>query len=90
MERVRGLRVLGHQIDRTPIVNASNSGYDSIATSIVASIVALEGDCLVAHASSLREVYRLSDEAGVKVPFIAYIEPADALLSRYLTNGGTI
>lgn len=35
--------------------------------------VALDGDQLIAHADSLREVYRLAREAGVKAPFTTRI-----------------
>jgi predicted DNA-binding antitoxin AbrB/MazE fold protein len=41
--------------------------------------VALDGDRLVSHGADGREVYRQARAAGVKVPFMAYIEPADAL-----------
>ncbi len=41
--------------------------------------VALDGDRLVSHGTDGREVYRQARAAGVKVPFIAHIEPADAL-----------
>lgn len=41
--------------------------------------VALDGDRLVSHGTDGREVYRQARAAGVKVPFMAYIEPADAL-----------
>ena len=41
--------------------------------------VALDGDRLVSHGTDGREVYRQARAAGVKVPFMAHIEPADAL-----------
>ena len=41
--------------------------------------VALDGDRLVSHGADGREVYRQARAAGVKVPFMAHIEPADAL-----------
>ncbi len=41
--------------------------------------VALDGDSLVSHGADGREVYRQARAAGVKVPFMAHIEPADAL-----------
>jgi predicted DNA-binding antitoxin AbrB/MazE fold protein len=40
--------------------------------------VALDGDRLVSHGKDGREVYRQARAAGVKVPFMAHIEPADA------------
>ncbi len=41
--------------------------------------VALDGDRLVSHGTDGREVYRQAQAAGVKHPFMAHIEPADAL-----------
>ena len=41
--------------------------------------VALDGDRLVSHGPDGREVYWEARAAGVKVPFMAHIEPADAL-----------
>lgn len=41
--------------------------------------VALDGDRLIAHADSLREVYRLAREAGVKSPFTTRIASPDDL-----------
>ncbi|HZF39640.1 MAG TPA: antitoxin AF2212-like protein [Blastocatellia bacterium] len=41
--------------------------------------VALDGDRLVSHGADGREIYRQARAAGVKVPFMAHIEPADAL-----------
>ena len=41
--------------------------------------VALDGDRLIAHADSLREVYRLAREAGVKSPFTTRIAAPDDL-----------
>ena len=41
--------------------------------------VALDGDRLVAHAESLREVYRLARAAGIKSPFTTRIEAPDDL-----------
>lgn len=41
--------------------------------------VALEGDRLIAHAESLREVYRLAREAGVKSPFTTRIASPEDL-----------
>ena len=36
--------------------------------------VCLEGDRLIAHGADGREVYRTAREAGIKAPFIHYIE----------------
>jgi len=41
--------------------------------------VALDEDRLVSHGTDGREVYRQAQAVGVKHPFIAHIEPADAL-----------
>jgi len=41
--------------------------------------VALDGDYLVSHGTDGRDVYRRAQAAGVKHPFMAHIEPADAL-----------
>src|SRR5574341_106056 len=41
--------------------------------------VALDEDRLVGHGTDGREVYRRAQAAGVKHPFMAHIEPADAL-----------
>jgi hypothetical protein len=41
--------------------------------------VALDEDRLVSHGVDGREVYRRAQAAGVKHPFMAHIEPADAL-----------
>jgi len=41
--------------------------------------VALDEDRLVSHGFDGREVYRQAQDAGVKHPFMAHIEPADAL-----------
>jgi predicted DNA-binding antitoxin AbrB/MazE fold protein len=41
--------------------------------------VALDEDRLISHGLDGREVYRQAQAAGVKHPFMAHIEPADAL-----------
>jgi predicted DNA-binding antitoxin AbrB/MazE fold protein len=41
--------------------------------------VALDEDRLVSHGTDGREVYRQAQAVEVKHPFIAHIEPADAL-----------
>lgn len=41
--------------------------------------VALDENRLVSHGTDGREVYRQAQAAGVTHPFIAHIEPADAL-----------
>jgi predicted DNA-binding antitoxin AbrB/MazE fold protein len=41
--------------------------------------VALDGDRLVSHGVDGRAVYRQAQAAGVAHPFMAHIEPADAL-----------
>jgi len=41
--------------------------------------VALEGDHLISHGSNSREVIKAARKQGIKVPFIAYLEPCDAL-----------
>lgn len=42
--------------------------------------VALDGDHLIAHAATAAEVYAAAAEAGVSLPFVTYLEQADALL----------
>ncbi len=41
--------------------------------------VALDGDRLISHGTNAREVYETAREAGVKVPFVAHIDPPDQL-----------
>lgn len=41
--------------------------------------VALAGDKLLSHGDNAREVYREARESGVKLPFVAYVEPIDIL-----------
>lgn len=41
--------------------------------------VALDEDRLVSHGTDGREVYRRAQAVGVKHPFMAHLEPADAL-----------
>lgn len=43
--------------------------------------VALDGDRLIAHSKVAADVYAAAAEAGVPIPFVTFIEPADALPS---------
>jgi hypothetical protein len=40
--------------------------------------VALDGDRLVSHGEDGRKVYAEAREAGVEIPYLVHIEPADA------------
>jgi hypothetical protein len=41
--------------------------------------VALDGDRLVSHGEDGRKVYAEAQAAGVEMPYLVHIEPADAL-----------
>jgi len=41
--------------------------------------IALDGARLISHGTNAREVYEAAREAGVKVPFVAHIDPPDPL-----------
>jgi hypothetical protein len=41
--------------------------------------VALDGDQLICHGTNNREVLAQVRKLGVKIPFVAYLEPLDAL-----------
>ncbi|MGH9841919.1 MAG: DUF5678 domain-containing protein [Blastocatellia bacterium] len=41
--------------------------------------IALDADRLIAHSEVAADVYAAAAEAGVSIPFVTFIEPADAL-----------
>ncbi|MBA3441467.1 MAG: hypothetical protein H0T92_16535 [Pyrinomonadaceae bacterium] len=41
--------------------------------------VAVEGENLIAHGTNARAVYRAARDAGIRVPFLVRVKPADQL-----------